>query len=811
MSKAISSKTKNTTKKKNPSGALKALQADQQSLSTITNKSLFSLKKVKNQLDDLISQRKTDHILLKKLKKNTSAVNKKIQQTETQLSKIARQSKPAQQPNTTIKKDLQQLKDKFTKKNTQFSKTNDKLENEISKLTLLVKRVDNKILSLKQESLTVKDSLTTKTELEKSVKKYKQLLTKVKQFEEQLKQFKDTYIAPDKELKDFARQLKKLRKLVKQSNTNYQEHDTQIKLLQSNVTNIKQLLQQDSDNAQAADKSHQHKLINSSDKKVADLSPAIDRLTKKYASLSDKTHSMADIIDELHKKSNSWKQDLNTRLSKQTQSALSSVQDIAQQISKQKQKFKQQFKYQKNQHKQNNQDLQDRISTLQEKNKKQTAPLKTHIRELKHEIETLQERYNKQQKDINTDSDQLSTLQNTINQFNEKLQQSHLQLEKDLKNQIQLIQDTDKSENLQQFHELKQKIAIQSQQIEDNKQQFSQLNTLFDASDANTEQLSEQLERLTSRHNELSDHEEILQTNVSALTEQINNEYSANKIHLEDIIIEQESQQDSFKQLNETLTKRSQLFLVGLAATIVISSIIFYYQDSDNNTSRNDLIIDKFNVRIEQLEQQNKEFSQHFNNLNDSVTVIKNQNEEQLLQYALQNSSQQSQAKPTSQAISQTENANWEEELELLATDLEENQDLLQYNLSLTQQEQENIKQTISELSIRIESMAAQLSHLQHSPLQTPEQNSAVIDINSISHPYYAIQLLGAQKQESVMKFIHQYNLLDNNQIIKTEYQNKPWYILVQGQYMSFTNAKKALGQLPEALLINNPWIKKLP
>ena len=396
----------------------------------------------------------------------------------------------------------------------------------------------------------------------------------------------------------------------------------------------------------------------------------------------------------------------------------------------------------------------------------------------------------------------------------EKLQRSHIQLETDLKNKIQFIQDSTNNENLQQFQELKQKIAIQSQHIENNKQQFSQLNTITDTSDANSEQLeqlSNKLNLLTSRQDELSEYDGVLQTSISALTEQLNNEYSAQKIHLDDIINEQESQQDSFKQLNETLTKRSQLFLVGLVATILISSIIFYYQDKANQSLPDnvaqELVVNKDSSRINQLEQQNHMLSQQFNDLKGSIIAIKHQNEEQLLQNALQNTGQQSQSQP----ISQSEQTNWEEELELLATDLEENQALLEYNLSLTQEDQVKIKQTISELSIRIESMATQLERLQQSTPRSSEQNSVVIDINSINHPYYAIQLLGAQEQESAVKFIQQHNLSANNRIIKTEYQNKPWYILVQGQYLSFTNAKKDLEQLPEALRINKPWIKKLP
>lgn len=75
---------------------------------------------------------------------------------------------------------------------------------------------------------------------------------------------------------------------------------------------------------------------------------------------------------------------------------------------------------------------------------------------------------------------------------------------------------------------------------------------------------------------------------------------------------------------------------------------------------------------------------------------------------------------------------------------------------------------------------------------------------------HFVLQLLGAQEEATVKRFLSQHPSLRKVTYYKTWRQGKPWYVVVQGAYPSRDAAKAAIGQLPASLRQQNPWIRSV-
>lgn len=89
-----------------------------------------------------------------------------------------------------------------------------------------------------------------------------------------------------------------------------------------------------------------------------------------------------------------------------------------------------------------------------------------------------------------------------------------------------------------------------------------------------------------------------------------------------------------------------------------------------------------------------------------------------------------------------------------------------------------------------------------HKPEINTSTNSAII-----KDEHYAVQLSASKSAEGLRKLVKQHNLT-NYQIYETKRNNETWYILVQGNYATADEAKKAIKSLPDALQNDKPWIK---
>lgn len=98
---------------------------------------------------------------------------------------------------------------------------------------------------------------------------------------------------------------------------------------------------------------------------------------------------------------------------------------------------------------------------------------------------------------------------------------------------------------------------------------------------------------------------------------------------------------------------------------------------------------------------------------------------------------------------------------------------------------------------------------------ETPAAKPAAIDpranwLLGLSKDHFVLQLLGAQEETTVKRFLAQYPSLRKVTYYKTWRQGKPWYVVVQGDYPSRDAARAAIAQLPASLQQQNPWIRSV-
>lgn len=74
----------------------------------------------------------------------------------------------------------------------------------------------------------------------------------------------------------------------------------------------------------------------------------------------------------------------------------------------------------------------------------------------------------------------------------------------------------------------------------------------------------------------------------------------------------------------------------------------------------------------------------------------------------------------------------------------------------------------------------------------------------------YTLQLIGVRKREEVIKFLVQHHLKNVAWYFKTQYQEKPWYVVVYGRYSTREQAEKAIKRLPVSLQNQHPWVRSL-
>lgn len=77
----------------------------------------------------------------------------------------------------------------------------------------------------------------------------------------------------------------------------------------------------------------------------------------------------------------------------------------------------------------------------------------------------------------------------------------------------------------------------------------------------------------------------------------------------------------------------------------------------------------------------------------------------------------------------------------------------------------------------------------------------------TIQNNHYTIQLIATSSLESMMAFVKS-SKLANYQIYETRRENKPWFVLIKGEFASIKDAKTVIQYLSADLQRNSPWVK---
>ncbi len=834
MGKGKSSKKNLKTEAK----ALKSLKADQTQSPAPGKKSVKILKNIQKQLDEIVSQREIASKTVKKLDKKTRLISKQVEASESQLSKLA------------FNKDLQRIKASLEKKNKQFEKESTQLSSEISQFKNLTQRVEKKIRKLEQQTVPSTNQFQTLNN------NNEHLLKKISNFEEELNQFFDTYIHPDDAISGFSKQLNRLNKVIKQASKDQQKNNKQINQLQNDTTKLKESFQQKTRHLADEDlnlkkgiesyqqefmshqleykshqqeyKSHQLEIESNQQKLLAPLESHLHKLEKSIqllqqeytehlkissgdnnnlSELSQQQHELSDKFnqfnDHLSQSQDELKQhleqiqksDKNDNLSERNHSneALEKLSLQLSDVTEQSNKLQALFDTVQEEQKINN-DHHDELSKQYLLQQQQLDKYESQLLQLPTLI-TLSESSTKHIEKITGSLEQLSDSQNSLSQL-EVEQQSKLQsLEQKIDDSHEQHQENiNKLLHYQQNLESK---AIQSESYQRNVESHQQ-DIESHQHDIESHQLG--IENLQRGIKKLQQNTEAHQQEMDSRQEDMKAHQLDLENHQHKVLSYQQDQSVSLSQLSELIKKRSPIFSLGLVAVLGVAALLYFTQGQHTETEKliaqikTDVTNETF-TKINALTKQNSAIiNQKFNQINDSIQQV----------------SLQAGQKPETINIDALKNT-WQEQFTVL-----------QEAMTGTQTKQQELNQTVIKLSESINTVTNQYqliqkklslkaeSALQRNNQQTNKKTMEITNLNN-TPSFYAIQLLGALQKESVISYIKQHHLTDTTRIHQTEFQGKPWYILVQGHYSSFAQAKEELQQLPDVLQENAPWIKKLP
>ena len=72
----------------------------------------------------------------------------------------------------------------------------------------------------------------------------------------------------------------------------------------------------------------------------------------------------------------------------------------------------------------------------------------------------------------------------------------------------------------------------------------------------------------------------------------------------------------------------------------------------------------------------------------------------------------------------------------------------------------------------------------------------------------YTLQVLGARKEKSVIAFIRSRSAVENYYYFATIYKERPWFVVVYGNYPNRDQALAAVASLPADLRKRKPWAR---
>jgi len=81
-------------------------------------------------------------------------------------------------------------------------------------------------------------------------------------------------------------------------------------------------------------------------------------------------------------------------------------------------------------------------------------------------------------------------------------------------------------------------------------------------------------------------------------------------------------------------------------------------------------------------------------------------------------------------------------------------------------------------------------------------------EILQVKPEHYAIQILALHSKEKLLAFIEQAKLQGKSRYYVAQFQGKPWYVLIYGDYKTRAEAQAALVGLSEVVKQEKPWVR---
>lgn len=74
---------------------------------------------------------------------------------------------------------------------------------------------------------------------------------------------------------------------------------------------------------------------------------------------------------------------------------------------------------------------------------------------------------------------------------------------------------------------------------------------------------------------------------------------------------------------------------------------------------------------------------------------------------------------------------------------------------------------------------------------------------------HYTVQLSAGGDRNALQNFARQHGLTGDLWIYQSEYQGRPWFVLIQGEHADLEAARAAIRRLPASLAPSKPWPKR--
>ncbi len=603
---------------------------------------------------------------------------------------------------------------------------------------------------------------------------------------------------------------------------------------------------------------------------VEALVPRLDNSENKHLILGDQVSKTSEAVSNLEKKTQAFKQELQQELKENITTQASATllrakkeqeQFVEQQLNKhftekvtlplakQQLAFEDRLKQHANTHKKELNKLDSKISTHEKQQQALISPINKQIETLERELETTINALRsslKEQIQAIADTGQTNTqsiidltqqLNNKSEQFNKQLEQS----QQEIKQHIQTLHNNEQENNtrqLQQFSDLldalsqqlsdtdeqskhllnsfislqeqydngneqhtklSKQFLVQQQQLEKHHAQLAHLKPIIHEVTGGAKVNTQQLTELTRTVKQLKAKEESLHSNVLTLAKQLHKTSTEQQENLTDVELQCDDQKNTLEQLSQAIQKRHKLLAFGLITVLALSSLISFTHNqlSDTQTTQQESKPTANLVQTAQFDKVKRQINQQEKRLLQLKTDIKKTNQTQM----------EIIKKQLDPVIGKQETKK-----EFVQSDWKSQQEILKKSLESTQIEQQKLQKKFVQLSDSVHTIISQWQKAKNNnALKKSKPSLTIVDVNTIRQTYYGIQLTGALSEASIKDFIGKHALSTDHEIIKTQRNKHAWYILIQGHYASFSQAKKALQYLPIEFKKQNPWVKKLP